>query len=235
MRLTYSNRMFYALLVGSGFGEVAGAFCPRAACPSSEAGFTRQTLTSFNTGSAYLAPSVHLLDLPTAIVVDDVNGTTDSKRQLFYDEQTVQAEPGITGIDGSTPTARGNVTTDQQWWDVNNTYPANHYTYDVAGNVLTDKDPNGNKTSFGYADSSNAYAHPTLITNAKGQQSSAGYDYSTGKPTSTTDVDGVTTQYSYSGDPSRSIDGDSPGRGRRSERRQRHDLRVSNQHPSSPI
>lgn len=131
-----------------------------AACPSTT-DFTRQTLTAFNTGSAYLAPGVHLLDLPISIVVTDVNGGVYAKRLLSYDEQAVQAEPGITGIDGSTPAARGNVTTDQQWWNTNNTYPAHHYTYDVAGNVLTDTDPKGNQTSFGCADSNNTYAHAT--------------------------------------------------------------------------
>jgi hypothetical protein len=66
-------------------------------------------------------------------------------------------------------------TTSAAWWNTNNTYPAHTYTFDIAGNVTTDKDGNGHTTSYGYSDNYSDgvnrgnYAHVTSTTNALGQ------------------------------------------------------------------
>jgi YD repeat-containing protein len=68
----------------------------------------------------------------------------------------------------------------------------------IAGNILTERDPNGNPTSFGYNDDGqNRYAFPTSFTNALGQRTSIGYDYSIGKPVVVVDSNGVSTAFSY--------------------------------------
>lgn len=153
---------------------------------------------------------MHLVSLLTGATVKAPNGASLYIRQLFYDQATQCpggaaspcAESGtIPGHDanyGTGFTARGNVTTDQQWWNANGpypNYPYHLYAYDIAGNVRGHQDPNGNVTTYAYTDGS--YAQPNTITNPKGQTTSITYDGSTQKPTYVTDADGVVTGYFY--------------------------------------
>lgn len=86
----------------------------------------------------------------------------------------------------------------QRWWSYNSTYPSQTFTYDIAGNVLTSADPNGNTTHFSYnADGQNKYAFPTTIQNALSQSRSAQYDYNIGKPVAVSDLNGKQTTYAY--------------------------------------
>jgi RHS repeat-associated protein len=92
---------------------------------------------------------------------------------------------------------RGNLTTEQRWLNTTNTYVNTTRTFDVAGNVLTQKDPDGNTTTFSYTDAQNTYAHATKATNALNQIATAAYDYSTGKIVNTVGPNGEQTSYAY--------------------------------------
>jgi RHS repeat-associated protein len=81
-----------------------------------------------------------------------------------------------------------------------------NYTYDIIGNVKTAVDYRGVEHTFGYNDDgANLYAFPTSITSYTGLNGSgtaltakATYNYYIGKPSSTIDVNGNPTTYSYS-------------------------------------
>jgi YD repeat-containing protein len=141
---------------------------------------------------------------------------------------TLQNAPGIgnhddTNYSASSTVARGNATTVTQIVKdaVNgNTSLASHYRYDIAGNMVATMDPRGVQHTYGYADSGsgpgNTYSLPTSVTSYTGVNTNLGafkagtppggalptvaaaYNYWIGKPSSTTDLNGQTTTYSYS-------------------------------------
>jgi hypothetical protein len=72
--------------------------------------------------------------------------------------------------------------------------------YDVAGNVISSEDGNGNLTQYGYnkdPNNLNIYARVTSVTNAGGQRTVNYYGRGTGKLLYSTDVNGVTAGYEY--------------------------------------
>jgi RHS repeat-associated protein len=170
-----------------------------ASCPTSFSGAKRHAHASFLAG-AYVSSSVNILGLPSAAVVSDGAGNQISLSNFYYDQQSPADAPGIVGHDSNYGTGfntRGNLTSLQQWWSYNSSTVTESYTYDIAGNVLTAADPDGNKTTYSYADSNNTYAHPTTITNALNQSESLAYDYWSGKLSTLTNLNGNQTQYSY--------------------------------------
>ncbi len=151
--------------------------------------------------SARFGYGAYLVSIPSSQTVFDASGNEVAQTVWHYDETPVQANSGMVGHDDahfpSTFTTRGNATTEFQWLKASNTFITTSRTFDVAGNPLTVKDPNGNTTVFNYADPQNTFANVTRTTNALNQAVTSTYDYSTGKPLSTTDVNNGTTTYSY--------------------------------------
>lgn len=103
---------------------------------------------------------------------------------------------------GTAPT-NGNVTTTSVWDSTQSQWINTSSTYDSKGNVTSSTDANGNVTHITYG-SIGGYTGlcPTQIVSAYGtsiaRTMSTGYDFSTGLPTSSTDVDnGITSATEY--------------------------------------
>jgi RHS repeat-associated protein len=159
----------------------------------------RHTHTDFNTALG------NITDLPSETRIYNGSNALMADTQYFYDETSLAPESGITNYDSGIGQTRGNLTTLRQCPNTAScTWLSTITTYDVAGNVMSVKDPNGNTTGYTYADPQNTYAHVTSRTNAMGQTEYWTYDYDTGKPTSATDLNGVQTAYSYL-DPSSNV------------------------------
>jgi YD repeat-containing protein len=169
----------------------------------------RQTLTTFNTGSSYIAANI--LNLPVeSQTYSTSGGTLLADTKYSYDESTATPDTGISGNTAPPAgTPRGNLTTTRRcisttagcsWTSNTSTLPTT-YTYDVAGNVTSITDPRQNVTHYSYADPQNTYAHVTTITDALNQTREWAYDYSTGHPVLATDPNSVNDVYKYA-DPS---------------------------------
>jgi YD repeat-containing protein len=169
-------------------------------------GALRQTQTAYNTSSQYL--NLNLVSLPAEVKILDGSNTLRADTQLTYDNGGLSNAPNIIGHDnqnfaGSAP--RGNVTSVSRCLNPTNcTWVTTAIVYDIAGNAVSVTDPNNHSTAYSYVDAysdgenRNTYARPTSVTNTLGQNTVTQYDYSTGKPTLATDVDGVPASYSYS-------------------------------------
>jgi RHS repeat-associated protein len=159
----------------------------------------RDTQTTFLTGS-YIG--ANLVRLPATKAIYDGANQLLSYEHRGYDETLPSNAVGIVGHDnvnyGGAAT-RGNLTNAAQCLNPPGctTWANNLRTYDIAGNVTTASDPNGNKTSFDYSDNANTYAHLTTKTDALGQAVGVVYDYSTGNPSVATDLNGAQTIYEF--------------------------------------
>ncbi len=158
----------------------------------------------WSTNATFSGTASYLVRLPYYRIVYDSNGNQVAETSWHYDENPVQDAPGIFGHDsnyGAGWNTRGNATSEWQWlknqsgsWTAVGTLR----TFDIAGNVLTQQDPNGNVTAFAYNDDgANEYAFPTSTTNPLGQKITIAYDYNVGKPVQTTNANGVNTAASY--------------------------------------
>jgi RHS repeat-associated protein len=165
-----------------------------------------QTTYVWSSNSTYaqeddLPYAAYLVAFPASQTVLDGSGNLAAKTQWWYDQTTPQANPGMGGHDdtnfGPNNLHRGNPSMEQHWWSTISGYLTIQRTFDVAGNVLTQQDPDGNTTTFSYADPQNTYAHATQATNALQQSVSAAYDYNTSKITSSTGLNGEQTSYAY--------------------------------------
>ena len=173
-----------------------------ATCPAPPSGYTRHTAIQYAT-APYTGSTTHILNLPSQTTVE-AGGTVYAEATFAYDQSAIGNESNIVGHDSNYSSGfatRGNATMITQCLSVTSCSGSNALstlaTYDLAGNVLSITDPNGNKTQFAYADSQNTYAHPTTVTNALNEAITLAYDYSTGKPTSSTDLNGVQTISAY--------------------------------------
>jgi YD repeat-containing protein len=160
----------------------------------------RETQTTYlwSTSSGY---ETNLGILPASQTILDGSGNQIAKTMWNYDQTSVQANPGMVGHDDAdyppSMNYRGNPTSEQHWLNTTNAYVTTTRTFDIAGNVLTRQDPDGNTTTFSYADPQNTYAHATKATNALQQSISATYDYGTSKIVSSTGLNGEQTSYAY--------------------------------------
>lgn len=89
----------------------------------------------------------------------------------------------------------GNPTKTESWVS-RSTYAATTRTFNSVGLPLTETDPGNHTTTYSY-DSANLY--PVTVTNALSQATSLEYDYRLGKPTKTTDPNGLVNKISFDG------------------------------------
>jgi RHS repeat-associated protein len=145
----------------------------------------------------------HISTLPQMTTTYDGSQTIVAETHFGYDESAVSDAPGLTvGRDanyGTGFTVRGNLTNPATCLNPPNCTWINHpRTFDIAGNVVTQADGNGNPSSLAYNDDgSNLYAFPTTIKNALNQATNAMYDYDIGKATKITDANAVQTVFSF--------------------------------------
>lgn len=103
---------------------------------------------------------------------------------------------------------RGLPTTTRVWNSDTSTWIESHVQYDQFGNAVKARDPIGNETTTAF-DSQNKYAYPTQVITPAPDPNNTGhgsntpfttssiYDFNTGLPTSTTDINGQTTTMEY--------------------------------------
>lgn len=140
----------------------------------------------------------------------DTNGNVKAKSQIAYDEAAYPVIPAGTNAQWENPNTiyRGNPTTTRSWSDVAaNQYVETHAQYDNFGNLRKAWDAEGNLTQTDFS-SVYAYAYPSSVTtpipDPSGQNgsntalnTSTVYDFNTGLPTSTTDVNSQTRTIEY--------------------------------------
>jgi RHS repeat-associated protein len=198
------------------FGQLSSAsVCQNLATAPAGITPTRETATSFQSFAATpiypSAPSI--FDRPSSVIKYGL-GTRVAESDYTYDG------PGIAGVtttehdDTNYPTTytnRGNVKTETRLCFVGLTACSNavsSYTYDETGQVLTLKDPNGNTTTYSYADSytsgvppgnTNAYLTEITrpVTNGINHVSDYSYGYGDGQLTLAKDENGQSTTYTY--------------------------------------
>lgn len=137
----------------------------------------------------------------------------------------LQETPGIVNHDGAFHSGygtRGNLVKTTQMVTATPTYIHKHFFYDIAGNVVKSLDAHNNQniaTIFDYSDrfgspdgeargnsgapelgGNMSYAFPTKVTNALGQETHTQFDYYTGKPVDSEDLNGIISS-SYYNDP----------------------------------
>ena len=171
----------------------------------------------------YTSNDIHIVGLTKQIRVLG-SGTAVHKRTDFeYDNYSddsnnasILSRPSIIGLDAAPGgVARGNLTKTEFALDVTSGLGPKHFLrYDVAGNVVSEKDPLGFVTETQFDDAffdginRNTFAYPTLIsTPVPDPQGVLGsnaplttatvYDYHTGVARQSTDANGLTTTTEY--------------------------------------
>jgi RHS repeat-associated protein len=128
---------------------------------------------------------------PSPVILGALQQTTvgAAATQLSYDSQTY----------GTAPT-KGNLTKSSAWDNVGSQWLDSLTGYDSYGNVTSKTDPKGNVTNIYYADSTHAMPTSTAVDPGNGtgtQTTSATYDFYTGLPLTSTDVNGNVSSTSY--------------------------------------
>lgn len=134
--------------------------------------------------------------------------TTNEYDNYSHPNQSMQASGAVQhdSVYSTSFVYRGNLTAVSKWLNPGNTSLTSTYQYDDAGNILSEIDPAGNKTTYAYTDSwSGAACNPsgagkayaTIITNPLGQQTTNQYFACTGLRASMTDPNLQMTSYSY--------------------------------------
>ncbi|HEY0723643.1 MAG TPA: hypothetical protein VGD41_06640, partial [Pyrinomonadaceae bacterium] len=187
----------------------------------------KQVETDYLYDSNYLARN--LTQVPTEVRIKDGSGNVKAKTHFYYDESSYQSTTSgtmptaasgtwtdpLTELGSTIGAVRALPTTIRSYYDITNGYYIDmHKFYDQYGNVTKVRDGRGNDTTSAFdasyaftlptsgttpvPDSSGTYGSSTAFTN------STAYDYSSGLPTSSTDINGQTTTVSYA-DPSTSV------------------------------
>ncbi len=175
---------------------------------------------------------------PNQVITQDGAGNKVAETDVYYDGQTslgaastavpVAGVSGLTTHDetnygpGST-LPRGNATKVVQW-ENNGTSPTTSYTYDETGQTLSMHDPNGNTTSYSYADNyaggGSAGNTNTYLTQITGPAVNVAhiekfsYRFKDGQLASATDENGQVTSYAYNDPLSRMTETDYPDGGK---------------------
>ena len=187
----------------------------------------KQVETDYLYDSNYLARN--LTQVPTEVRIKDGSGNVKAKTHFYYDESGYQLSSSgtmptaasgtwtdpLTELGSTIGAIRALPTTIRSYYDITNGYYIDtHKFYDQYGNVTKVRDGRGNDTTTTFADTY-AFTLPTSVTtpipdssgthgSSTAFTSSTAYDYSSGLPTSTTDINGRTTTVSYA-DPSTSV------------------------------
>src|SRR5689334_22006664 len=187
----------------------------------------KQVETDYLYDSNYLARN--LTQVPTEVRIKDGSGNVKAKTHFYYDESSYQSTTSgtmptaasgtwtdpLTELGSTIGAVRALPTTIRSYYDITNGYYIDtHKFYDQYGNVTKFRDGRGNDTTSAF-DASYAFTLPTSSTTAVPDSSgthgsstaftsSSAYDYSSGLPTSSTDINGQTTTVSYA-DPSTSV------------------------------
>jgi RHS repeat-associated protein len=159
--------------------------------------------------------NLNIVDKPTTITIYDGNGNTAAETVNEYDNYSHPNQPmQPSGAIQHNPdyetgfTTRGNLTAVSKWRNTDGAYLTTTNQFDDAGNVLSTIDPLNHKTSYIFTDIGNwannacvpsgeAAAFPTEVINAKGQSTSSTYYACTGATSTTKDLNGNTTTYTY--------------------------------------
>jgi RHS repeat-associated protein len=149
--------------------------------------------------------SLNLANLPSSVVTYDGNGNVIAQTTNSYDGGTLSATSGVSAHDytnfSASNTTRGNLTQTSHWRNTDGVWVGTSHTYDDLGNMVSSTDPNGNKTSFSYADNwansscvpagVNTQAYVTQVTNALNQKTQTAFYPCTGRTQSVKDQNDI--------------------------------------------
>ena len=138
-----------------------------------------------STSISYAASSTGSLTLPVQETVRDSSGTKVKETALYYDSNSAT----------SSSISRGNVTRIAQWKS-GTSYASTSKAYTPLGLVAEESDARGATTTYRY-DTNQLY--PASTTNPLGHAVSTYWDYSLGKPATTTDANGRNFATVYDG------------------------------------
>jgi RHS repeat-associated protein len=205
----------------SAFYTCSGSPCPTASTPP--AGWLRTTFTTYQYQNNSTWVTANIVNKPSQILVTDGNSHPYSLVQYGYDQMAVGGLAGYSNHDDknyglSSTLPRGNLTSESRCATLATSmtvtpataasacsqWSTTVHTYDLAGQMLSTKDPNGNLTSFSYVDdyaegtpSSPTDGYVTTVTHPGGFTDTYSYDYSSGQMATHRDWNKQTTQYSY--------------------------------------
>lgn len=140
--------------------------------------------------------------------VEDASNNAKAKSQITYDGLSLVGDPTSTRWENPSTIYRGLVTKTRTWHDIaNNLYIDTQAQYDLMGNLRYAWDGKNNLSQTAYS-SAYDYAFPTNVTTPVPDSSgvngsntaftsSTVYDYNTGLPTSTIDINGQTSSIEY--------------------------------------
>ena len=126
---------------------------------------TTYLTNGYDTLNSTVSSTVHIRRAPIDRIVYDGNNNYVAETQYSYDDSLPTAAGGTPSgyvapswsqscSPVPTGTCLGNLTTTKQWSNTFGSFLSTTKTYDTLGNVLSVTDPNGNKTSYSYTDSS---------------------------------------------------------------------------------
>jgi YD repeat-containing protein len=229
---TYTNDSWHNLTEEdeSGFYGCTGSPCSTPSAPPS--GWLRKTSTTYQYQNSPTWAAAHIVNKPSQVLVTDGNSHPYSLTVYGYDEYGLTGSSGILNHDDvnygpSSTLPRGNRTSERRCAVLQTSQtvtPATasascsqwlitkHY-YDIAGQVTSTIDPNGNTTLYSYTDrfvngssTQPTDGYPTTITSANGATDQYSYYFNTGSVASHVDWNANTTTYLYSASGGGSID-----------------------------
>jgi RHS repeat-associated protein len=176
----------------------------------------RRSHTDYVTAAAYTDAQTgsYLRSLPSQKLIYNGSGTLVSQTSISYDELSfpLLTYPGVTGWSDPGTSARGNATSVSQWLNTTGGWLPTHAQFDQCGSVRKIWDARdvslNNPTQIEYS-ATYQYAFPTLNTSPDPDLTSSSngpltplttvtaYDLATGRTTSTTDPNNVTSTFEY--------------------------------------